>query len=103
MSAADQINQAQDQLNWHWRNTMRPILFFNLDARAILPFCAIIFYARLITLFLAVATTVIFWIVSKMGLTLPAALRRLRSIIVGARRPALRLTKHRRFFESLGN
>ena len=101
MSAADQITQAQEQLNWHWRNTMRPIRFFNLDARAVLPFCALIFYARLITLFLAIVITVVFWIVEKMGLTLPAALRKLRALAVGVRRPALRLDRHRRFYESL--
>lgn len=101
MAIADQVTQAQEQLNWHWRNTMRPIRFFNLDARAVLPFFALIFYARLVTLFLAIVITVIFWIVEKMGLTLPSALRKLRALLVGVKRPALRLTKHRRFIENL--
>jgi intracellular multiplication protein IcmT len=101
MSTADQIEQTQEQLNWHWRNTMRPALFFNLDARAVLPFCALIFYARLVTLFLAISITAIFWLVSKLGLTLPAALRKFRSLLVGMNRPALPLGRQRRFFENL--
>ena len=99
MSAADQITQAQEQLNWHWRNSMLPIRFFNLDARAVLPFCALIFYARLVTLFVAVVITMVFWAVEKMGLTLPSALRKFRALLVGDCRPALRLTKRRRFIE----
>lgn len=101
MSAADQVQQAQEQLNWHWRNSMRPVRFFNLDARAVLPFCALLLYARLVTLFLAIAITVIFWVVEKMGLTFPAALRKLRCIILGPLRPALYPYRRRKFVEHL--
>ena len=99
MSAADQITQAQEQLNWHWRNSMLPIRFFFFFARAVLLFCALIFYARLVTLFVAIVITMIFWGVEKMGLTLPSALRKFRAVLVGDRRPALRLSKRRRFIE----
>lgn len=99
MSAADQITQAQEQLNWHWRNSMLPIRFFNLDARAVLPFCALIFYARLVTLFFAVVITLLFWGVERMGLTFPSALRKFRALLLGNLRPALRLSKRRRFIE----
>jgi hypothetical protein len=101
MTAADQIQQAQDQLNWHWRNTMRPVLFFNLDARAVLPFCLLIVYARLVTLIICICLTLIFWVVGKMGLTLPAAMRKLRVLIVGDSRPALKWYRHRKFREFL--
>jgi intracellular multiplication protein IcmT len=99
MSAADQIQQTQEQLNWHWRNTMRPVRFFNMDARAVLPFCILIFYARLVMLVIAIMVAVIFVLVEKFGLTLPAALRKLRMLIVGVNRPALKLFRHRRFKE----
>jgi intracellular multiplication protein IcmT len=99
MTVADQIQQAQDQLNWHWRNTMRPVRFFNLDARAVLPFCVLIIWARPVTLALCIMITMIFWGVEKTGLTLPASLRKLRALVVGDRRPALRLTRYRRFRE----
>lgn len=99
MSAADQIQQTQEQLNWHWRNSMRPVRFFNMDARAVLPFCALIFYARLVMLVIAIMVAVIFWLVEKLGLTFPAALRKLRMLVVGVKRPALKLFRHRRFKE----
>lgn len=99
MSTADQIQQTQEQLNWHWRNSMRPVRCFNLDARAILPFCALIFYFRLITIFIAVFFTLIFWVVEKLGLTFPSALRKLRSVLVGQKRRALRGTRIRTFAE----
>ena len=99
MSAADQISQTQEQLNWHWRNSMRPIRFFKLDARAVLPFCFLLFYARLVMLFLAIVITLVFWIVEKMGLTFPSALRKLRTVIVGDRRPALLPSRQRKFTE----
>jgi intracellular multiplication protein IcmT len=95
-NAADQIQQAQEQLNWHWRNSMRPVRFFNLDARAIFPFFALLFYARLITLFVCIAVTAIFFVVERMGYTLPSALRKLRSLINGDKRPALISMRHRR-------
>ena len=99
MSAADQIQQTQEKLNWHWRNTMRPVRCFNLDARAAIPFLFLIVYFRLVTLFLAFFVTFIFWIVEKMGLTLPAALRKLRSVFAGSNRAALSLTRRRKFKE----
>lgn len=87
-NAAEQVQQAQEQLNWHWRNTMRPTRFFNLDARAVMPFFALIVYARLVTLVLAIMATIIFFVVERLGLTLPAALRKLRCLINGDDRPA---------------
>lgn len=99
MSAADQIQQTQEQLNWHWRNTMRPVQFFNMDARAVLPFCILLFYARLVMLAIAVMVTIIFWLVEKFGLTFPAALRKVRMLMVGIHRPALKPFRHRRFKE----
>lgn len=101
MTVADQVQQAEEQLNWHWRNSMRPILFFGLDARAVLPFCVLIVYARLVTLFLCIVITLAFYAVQKMGLTFPSALRKLRSLVNGSKRPALYPLKHRKFVEHL--
>lgn len=100
-NVAEQVQQAQEQLNWHWRNTMRPVRFFNLDARAVLPFFALLVYARLITLFISIVVTIIFFIVERMGLTFPAALRKLRSVINGDKRPALFSRNHRSMKEYL--
>lgn len=86
------VNQTREneieQANWHWRNTMRSVRFFNLDARAGLMFFILLIYARPVTLFLTVATTLVFRFLEMKGLTFPAALRALRVWIVGERRPA---------------
>lgn len=86
--ANKQIESIQEQANWHWRNSMRPVRFFGLDARAAFPFFLLLIYARLITLLFAIASTVIFYILEKYGLTFDAAIRRMRSYISGQKRPA---------------
>lgn len=92
---------AQDDLeiekkNWHWRNTMRPVRFFNLDARAALPFFILLVYARPVTLVLTIIITTIFYILERRGLTFPSALRALRVWLVGDRRAAWFTYAHRR-------
>ena len=37
MSAAQEVENLQEKMNWHWRNSMRVIRFFTFDARAALP------------------------------------------------------------------
>ncbi len=77
-----------EQANWHWRNTMRPVRFFNLDARAGLPFFVLLIYARPVTLVLTIAITAVFWFLERTGLTFPCALRALRVWLIGEVRPA---------------
>jgi intracellular multiplication protein IcmT len=85
MGAADETQI--EKANWHWRNTMRPVRFFNLDARAAMPFAILLFYARLDSLLLTAFITMIFYTLERMGLTFPSALRALRVQIVGKKRP----------------
>ena len=92
-SAAD--DTAIEKANWHWRNSMRPVRFFNLDARAVLPFCALLVYARPITLFVTCLTTLIFYFLDRRGLTFPCALRALRVWLTGGSRPAWLPLRHR--------
>ena len=75
---------------------MRPVRFFNFDARASFAFLLLLLHARLSTLFLVVLSTFIFWLLEKNGLTFDAAMRRLRLNIVGMDRPALMSFKRRR-------
>ncbi|MBL4588915.1 MAG: IcmT/TraK family protein [Alphaproteobacteria bacterium] len=92
-------NEAQEQIdkmNWHWRNSMRPVRFFNFDARAALPFFLLLLHARWGTLFIVMFSTFIFWILEKNGLTFSSALRRLRLFFSGHDRPALMTFKKRR-------
>lgn len=78
----------REQNNWHWRNSMRPVRFFNLDARAAIPFIILLFYFRIISLVITLAITGIFVFLERRGLTLPAALRAFRSWFSGQSRSA---------------
>ena len=94
--ATNQIADIKEQLNWHWRNTMRPIRFFSFDVKAVIPFCVLLFYARLSTLIICILTTALFWGLEKKGLTADAAIRALRVFIVGTYRPGLPKFRYRR-------
>ena len=75
---------------------MRPVRFFNMDARAAVPFFLLVFHARLYALVLTIVVTVIFRFVEKRGLTFPASMRTLRVWFIGAERPGLYSFKKRR-------
>lgn len=94
--AQNQIADLKEQVNWHWRNTMRPIRFFNFDVKAILPFFLLLFYLRYSTLILCILSTLIFWGLEKKGLTADSAMRALRVNIVGTFRPGLARFRYRR-------
>ncbi|MCB1551368.1 MAG: IcmT/TraK family protein [Alphaproteobacteria bacterium] len=93
---ANQISDMQEQMNWHWRNSMRPVRFFGFDVRAIIPFCILLFYARISTLVLCFVVTLFFWLLEKKGLTFPAALRSSRLFLFGNYRPGLTKFRHRK-------
>jgi intracellular multiplication protein IcmT len=94
--AQNQIADLKEQMNWHWRNTMRPLRFFNFDVKAIIPFFVLLFYARISTLVICVLSTLTFWALEKKGLTADSALRALRVVIVGNFRPGLPRFRYRR-------
>jgi intracellular multiplication protein IcmT len=98
MSQAD--DTVEEKANWHWRNTMRPVRFFGLDARAAIPFFLLLVYFRPITLFLTVVSTVLFVALEKRGLTFPSALRSFRSWLNGQSRPAWVSGRRRRFIDN---
>jgi intracellular multiplication protein IcmT len=85
-----------ERANWHWRNSMRPVRFFNLDARAALPFFVLLVYFRPITLFLTIVITTAFYFLERRGLTFPSALRALRVWLIGYNRPGWLGLRHRR-------
>lgn len=92
-TAAD--DTAIEKQNWHWRNTMRPVRFFNMDARAGIPYFALLVYARPITFMFVIISTFIFKLMEKRGLTFPAALRALRVWMLGDFRPGWLSLRHR--------
>ena len=83
----------------HWRNTARPVRFFNVDARAGVFVLLCLMHLRLWTIGLAVCAMVAFMILERFGLTLPLAFRRLRVWFLGPRRPALLKMHHRKFID----
>lgn len=89
----------EEKANWHWRNTMRPVRFFGLDARAVIPYLILLVYARPITLFLAVVSTMLFVMLEKRGLPFDSAMRAFRSWLVGQKRPAWLTLRRRRFVD----
>jgi len=87
---------AEEKANWHWRNTMMPVRFFNLDARAAIPFCLLLLRLTAIPLWiLAFVNLMIFRYLENKGLTFPAAMRTLRGKITGPNRPAWVSLRHR--------
>ena len=95
MSVAAEDTEIERQ-HWHWRTSMRPVRFFNLDARAALPFFILLFHFRITTLVLTVFITIIFHVLEHFGLPFPCALRSLRVWIVGYNRPAWVSARHRK-------
>ncbi len=93
---ANQIQEQQEQLDWRWRNSMRPVRFFGFDARASLSFFLLLLYFRWITFGFVLTSTIIFWILEKNGLTFSAAIRRFRLSFSGYDRPALMTFKRRK-------
>lgn len=72
----------------HWRNSQKPVRFFFVDARSAIATFLFLLHARAWTFDLALLVIAIFWLFERRGLTFEAALRALRSWIVGRRRPA---------------
>ncbi len=98
VNAADEIQDTNEQLNWHWRNSMRVVRFFGFDARS--SFVVIIIFFRMfdpIAYLIVFTILAIFRYVERKGLTFPAALRNLRMWIVGHNRPGLIGVDHRKF------
>lgn len=94
-----QEDTQEEKANWHWRNSMRPVRFFGMDARAAIPFFILLVYFRPITLFLTFVSTFVFVSLEKRGLTFPSALRTLRSWFNGQKRPAWITFRRRRFID----
>lgn len=93
MSTAE--DTAIEKANWHWRNTMRPVRFFSYDARAAIPVFILLFHFRLYMIIFNIIVLLIFHILEKKGLTLPAALRALRVWLLGDKRPGWISLRHR--------
>ncbi|MCF8495680.1 MAG: IcmT/TraK family protein [Alphaproteobacteria bacterium] len=92
-----EIENIQDKINWHWRNTMQPVRFFGFDARAALPLPLLLVYVRWSTILLTILTLIVFRQLERRGMTFPSAMRNLRSWIIGKDRPGWYLFQRKRF------
>jgi intracellular multiplication protein IcmT len=86
--------------SWHWRNTMKPVRFFQFDARAGFFVVLVLVHARFWTLGLLILVLVIFWILERKGLSFMAALRAFRMWLVGKYRPAWVYTRRRKMLDT---
>lgn len=82
-----------------WRDTMRPVRFYMIDARLLLFFAVWVFWPTWWTTGLTVAAMAAFRIAEARGYRLTSALRGLRAMAAGRRRPALHLDATRRFVD----
>lgn len=94
-----EIENIQEKLNWHWRNSMRVVRFFSFDARSALPIPVLLVYARWSTITILVLFLVFFKILEAKGLTFPAAIRNMRSWILGTDRPGFLAARHKKFID----
>src|ERR1043166_5925824 len=74
----------------HWRNSMKPVRFFFMDARAAWPFLLALLHLRVYTIIFAALTTMLFYFLEVRGMSFVAALRAFRVWIVTKKRPAVR-------------
>lgn len=92
-----EIELIQEKMNWHWRNSMRPVRFLAFDGRAAMPIPLLLVHARWSTLILTVVTLLVFRFLEQKGLTFPAALRNFRSWLIGKDRPGWVSAQRRKF------
>lgn len=86
--------------SWHWRDTMRPARFFMFDGRVALFVVMILAHPRSYTLIVFALVLVLFWLLERLGLSFESALRRIRSGLCGAERPAHIWTVKRRWLDA---
>ncbi len=82
--------------DYHWRNSMRTARFFMFDARSVLGIVLVILHIRMWTFMLALAVMTAFWMAERAGYDFNASLRRIRSFIIGPKRPATAWSRGRR-------
>ncbi len=96
---AQELENIQEKMNWHWRNSMRTARFFGFDARAALPLPILFVYLRVSTILLSIIVLMLFRFLESKGLTFPSALRNTRSWFLGADRPGWISARKKKFID----
>lgn len=84
---------------WHWRNSMKVVRFFGIDARAAAFWIFVLLHFRTWTFVLAAIVTIVFLMLERRGLTYKAAWRAARVWFIGNKRPALIWTTRRKMLD----
>ena len=85
--------------DYHWRNSMRPTRFFAFDSRAVLGVVLVIVHIRLWTILLAIAVIIAFWFAERAGYSFDSACRRIRTLLLGPKRPAIAIKANRKLVD----
>lgn len=102
MTTSEQIDNINEKLNWHWRNSMRTVRFFSFDARSSIVILILFFQLANIWAWLLVFVTLWFFrFLEQKGLTFVAAIRNFRAWFVGAERPGV-IGIHRKKMKDYG-
>lgn len=100
MSVSEQIDNIEDKLNWHWRDSMKIVRFFKFDARAglvMIPIFLKLFEWRV--WLLAFLTLFFFNYLEKKGLSFPSAIRAFRAFLIGADREGQLGVRRKKFID----
>ncbi len=89
----------ETQMDYHWRNSMKPARFFMLDARVAIFLMLFIIHMRMWTFLTFIAVCLLFWFLERRGLSFQAAIRSFRTWLLGKRRPAWLWTRKRKFHD----
>jgi len=94
-----EFENLEAKINWHWRDTMRTVRFMGFDARVAFLIPVWLIYLRWSTIILSFAVFYTFKFLENKGLTFPAAIRALRSWMVGRDRPGLTGLSNHKFVD----
>lgn len=89
----------ETQGDWHWRNSMKPVRFFALDARVAIFLMVFILHMRVWTFSLFWIVALLFWLLERKGLTFDASMRSFRTWLLGVKRPGLLWHRKRRMID----
>jgi intracellular multiplication protein IcmT len=94
---AKELENLQEKMNWHWRNSMRPVRFINFDGRAAIPLPVLLLFPRTSTFLITLAFLFFFRYLETKGLTFPASIRNFRAWTVGRERPGWLRAQNKKF------
>jgi intracellular multiplication protein IcmT len=86
----------------HWRNTQKPVRFLMFDARAFIGVLFFLLHVRTWVFVLVAFSLIFFWALERRGLYLGAAMRAIRSWLLGKKRPANSRRARRRMIDYCG-